>query len=126
MKAPSTTALDKNFRLWVSYRPSCLSGLFTEYVDGVGRNPACHVRRSASSGTGYKGLFQCIPMRQDEHLCQHNQGEAEALFRYGPLGAEMPTVEEAKEWFDEQVVLYRQRWLISLTSELQEIVREAL
>ncbi len=122
----SLEALDKRYRDWISHRPSCLSGLFSEYVDGVGRTIACHTRRAATSGTAYKPLFACLPLRHDEHLCQHQHGEAEALKRYGPVSIDEPTVEEAKTWFDVQTALYREHWLRTLTPELQEIVREAL
>lgn len=98
---------DEAFKAWIRLQPSCLTGRFTQWVDGVGMNPACHVRRAATSGTAFKAPLSCVPLHQEEHLVQHGQGEAACLERY--LGGTW-SVETAKEFFDSQVVKYREEW----------------
>lgn len=98
---------DKAFREWVQRQPSCISGQFSEYVNGEGRNPACHVRRASRSGIAFKGELCCVPMTHAEHAYQHQHGEAACLRKF--LGGEWH-VDEAKDWFDEQVMKYRQMW----------------
>lgn len=100
---------DDAFRAWIQRQPSCLSGRFSESVDGECRNLACHVRRAGSSGTGYKGLFSCVPMTDEEHKLQHHYGELSCLFSCKPdLG--IGTFHEAKVWFDQQAAKYREEW----------------
>lgn len=98
---------DKAFREWISRQPSCLSGGFSEFVNGEGRNPACHVRRSSTSGTGFKAPYACVPLTSVEHALQHQRGEAACLEAY--LGG-VWTAEAAKAWFNEQVAKYRAEW----------------
>lgn len=98
---------DKRFREWVQRQPSCISGRFSEYVHGEGRNPACHVRRASRSGIAFKGDFCCVPMTQAEHLTQHQKGEAGCLAEH--LGGQW-TRETAAAWFDDQAKAYRERW----------------
>ncbi|OJW21186.1 MAG: hypothetical protein BGO49_24545 [Planctomycetales bacterium 71-10] len=102
---------DAEFRAWVQRQPSCLSGRYSEWLEsGEGRNPACHVRRAASSGTGFKASYSCIPMTQLEHHLQHQHGEVGVLERFVPkIGGW--TVEEAKDWFDRKVIEYRRVWV---------------
>lgn len=98
---------DKAYRDWISRQPSCISGEFSEYVNGEGRNPACHVRRASTSGTAYKAKYSCVPMTTEEHNFQHAHGETACLVRYAKLNLTTP---EAKQWFDNQVVKYREMW----------------
>ena len=86
---------DQEYRAWIQKHPSCISGRFSEYVNGEGRNPACHVRRAKNSGTGYKAEFSCVPLTQAEHNLQHQHGE---------------TYFHPKEWWDAQVEKYRRLW----------------
>ena len=45
---------DEDFLAWVRTMPSILTGTYSEYVNGEGRNEACHVRRvHAGAGTAY-------------------------------------------------------------------------
>lgn len=67
---------DAQYRHWISYQPSCYSGDFSEWVNGVGRSIAAHVRRSSNSGTGMKPEYSCIPLTHDEHMLQHREGES--------------------------------------------------
>lgn len=98
---------DKAFREWVQTQPSCVSGQFSEFVHGEGRSIAAHVRRSRDAGTGYKPLFSAVPLTDAEHRVQSNNGEAACLRKF--LGGEWH-VDDAKSWFDEQVVKYREEW----------------
>ena len=86
---------DKAFRAWIQCQPSCLSGKFSEYVNGEGRSVAAHVRRAGKSGIADKAPFSCVPLTQAEHLLQHQHGEA----HFHP-----------KAWWDAKVVEYRERW----------------
>jgi hypothetical protein len=89
---------DKAFREWVQRQPSCLSGRFSEWVDGEGRCLAAHVRRAGESGTAFKALYACVPLTRQEHDLQHQQGESALA---------------SKEWFDEQRFRYLMLWLNS-------------
>lgn len=99
---------DTDFRKWINTLPSCISGNYSEYVDGIGYNPACHVRRAKTSGTAYKAEYSCVPMTHAEHFTQHAHGEAQCLRDY--LGGEW-TRESAAEWFDKQAMRYRDAWM---------------
>jgi hypothetical protein len=110
---------DKVYREWIQRRPSCISGRFSEYVNGEGRCVAAHVRRAKNSGTAFKAGFSCVPLTQEEHLTQHQRGELQCLLTHlsrrqildlfaGRNEAEWPML--AKQWFDEQVVKYREQW----------------
>jgi len=100
---------DEAYREWIRRQPSCISGRFSEWVDGEGRCIAAHVRRAATSGTAFKASFSCVPLTNAEHLVQHQKGEAACLDEFfGGVGSY--TAERAKEWFDEQTAKYRERW----------------
>lgn len=68
--------LDKEFRRWIQTLPSCISGDYSEWVHGEGRNIAAHVRRAGNSGTAHKPLFSCVPLTHNEHMKQHQEGES--------------------------------------------------
>lgn len=101
---------DSAFRQWISTLPSFLDGTYAEYVNGQGRNAACHVRRASSSGTGFKADYQCVPMTHEQHNIQHCNGELECLLRFNRLQEFTPTVEGAKACFDEAVKFYVELW----------------
>ena len=89
-------AKDKKFREWVSRQPSCISGGYSEWVNGEGRNIACHIRRvSRGAGTGIKPLFSCVPMTNEEHMNTHRFGEE---YYHWP------------EWFDKKADEYLAMW----------------
>ena len=89
---------DKQYRRWISHQPSCVSGMFSEWVDGIGRTEAAHVRRAGQSGTGYKAEYSCVPLTRQEHADQHQHGES----YFG-----------GKEFFDAQRLKYLIRWIAS-------------
>jgi hypothetical protein len=93
-----TKGTDKAYRRWISFQPSCISGCFAESVAGMGRNPACHVRRAGKSGTDFKEPYACAPLTHEEHRLQHAQGE---------------TYFAEKEWWDKQRIKYLEMWLDS-------------
>lgn len=96
---------DKDFQAWVRRQPSCISGDFSEWVDGQGRNEFCHVRRVANgSGMGIKPLFSGVPMTHTEHAMQHQYGEAYLLAAYGII------TDDAAAWFAAQAAAYLDRW----------------
>jgi hypothetical protein len=104
---------DDAFRAWIQTLPSCLSGCFSETVNGEGRNLACHVRRAGESGTGYKALFSCVPMTDEEHRYQHQYGELSCLLYFGVPLYQHPDRDEvanAKHWFEERAKKYRDEW----------------
>ncbi len=86
---------DDTFRAWVQRQPSAVSGDFSEYVNGEGRNIAAHVRRAGESGTGYKAEYACIPLTNDEHQLQHQKGES-------AIGG--------REWCDKMRIKYVEDW----------------
>lgn len=101
---------DKQFLEWLSYQPSCLDGAFNQWIDGVGRNIACHVRRANNSGTGIKPQFSAVPMTDAQHKLQSQKGEVEVISKYFP---ELWNPEMAKQWFDNQVENHVMWWIES-------------
>jgi hypothetical protein len=89
---------DAEYRAWVQKQPSCVSGKFSEYVNGEGRCLAAHVRRSRDSGTAFKAEYSCVPLTREEHDLQHQKGE---------------TALKPKEWFDLKRLQYLRRWVAS-------------
>ena len=99
---------DKKYLEWLRTQPSCISGEYSEYVNGQGMNPACHVRRANNSGTGYKPKFSAIPLTHKEHGIQHQYGEA-ALLNTKPIKT-MDELHNAKEWFEKKATEYYEKW----------------
>lgn len=96
---------DKAFQEWVRTQPSCISGGFSEWVDGVGRNEYCHVRRVANgAGVGIKPPFSGVPMTHAEHAMQHQHGEAHLLAAYGIIA------DDAAAWFAAKADEYFQQY----------------
>lgn len=98
---------DEGFIEWVRTQPSALTGNYSEWVNGEGRNPACHIKRAATGGTAFKPKFACIPLTHEEHAYQHQHGEAACLTRF--LGGTW-TRETAADWFDHQAEHHRKIW----------------
>jgi hypothetical protein len=110
---------DAEFLDWIRAQPSCVSGLFSEYVDGQGRCVAAHVRRASNAGTGHKPLFSAVPLTDEEHKLQHQHGE------HGLLCLTRPgqwTRLLAAQWFEEQAKHYLGKWY--QTRERRERVSE--
>lgn len=110
---------DARFREWVQTKPSCISGDFSEYVNGEGRNIAAHIRRAKHSGTSFKPLFSCVPLTDREHRLQSNSGELACLKAYlrgddrhffAYLCEASDEVQVAKNWFDMQAKRYLAEW----------------
>jgi len=113
---------DKAYREFIQTLPSCIDGKsYSQWIPELGewRNPACHVRRAGRSGTAYKELYAEIPLTNEQHAYQHQHGELACLLKYtrdpqlkatllnaSPVEAERI----AGEWFDAQVVKYREMW----------------
>lgn len=90
------------FTAWIQRQPSCISGRFSEYVNGEGRCIACHVERvSRGSGKGIKSKKSLVPMDFKEHVLQHSKGE---------------TALRPKEWFENKADEYYAMWEASLLS----------
>lgn len=97
---------DNDFIKWVRRQPSCVSGSFSEWVDGEGRCEFAHVRRvSRGSGTGIKPMFSGVPLTHDEHAMQHEKGEAYLLAAYGII------TDDAVAWFEAQADEYLKRFM---------------
>jgi hypothetical protein len=88
---------DAEFRAWIQRQPSCISGEFSEYVDGDGRCLAAHYRTAENSGTGFKPPYSCIPLTRKEHDEQHRVGQF--AFR-------------SRDWWESMVLRYLRMWLI--------------
>jgi len=88
---------DDEFLAYIRKFPSCLSNVYSEYVNGEGRCEAAHVRR-AYSGAGVAGKppYSAIPLTNWEHAMQHQKGE----------GVFCPP-----EWYDSQVKKYLIMWI---------------
>ncbi len=87
---------DEIYRAWIQLQPSCISGQFSEWVNGIGKCVAAHVRRVKwGGGIAHKPKFCYLPMTQREHLLQHQHGES----YFGP-----------PEWFEEKVLFYQEKY----------------
>lgn len=86
---------DAKYRAWIQTQPSALSGQQDYCDDGIMRCEAAHFRTAATSGTGFKAPYSCIPLTHDEHQLQHGQGASE-------LGD--------KEWWWHQVDHHLRKW----------------
>lgn len=96
---------DRAFQDWVRRQPSCISGGFSEWVDGEGRCEFAHVRRVClGSGTGIKPLFAGVPLTHAEHTMQHERGEAYVLAAFGIV------VDDAAAWFEAKAAEYLFLW----------------
>lgn len=103
---------DKQYREYIQHQPSCISGEFSEWVNGEGRCIAAHVRRAGESGVGCKAEYACVPLTQAEHDLQHQCGER-ASIEVTNNYCHWVTPKEAKAWFDEQRVRYLKMWIAS-------------
>lgn len=85
---------DKEFATWIQTMPCIICGN-ADLVEETGEMvcEAAHVRRSSSSGTGYKGLYMRVPLCHKHHLEQHGQGEQD------------------RELFDTQAAQHRHDWV---------------
>ena len=99
---------DDRFLDWIRRQESCLSGGYSEFFYGEGRCVPAHVRRAREAGTAYKPPYSAVPLLDEEHRVQSNQGEKACLERY--LGGKW-TAEEAKAFFDAKRIEYLQRWI---------------
>ena len=116
LKAKGT---DKQYTRFVQSLPSVISGNYSEWVNGEGKNPACHVRRASTSGIAYKPPYSAIPLTHEEHALQHQKGEWHCLLRFLPQAQlneqffkpDKPNELIAKEWFDEMINEVRLKWL---------------
>lgn len=91
---------DDQYQAWIRKQPSCISGRYSEWVNGEGRCEYAHVRRAKDGGTGYKPLFSGVPLTHEEHAMQHQKGEAYTLAAYGII------TEDAKAWFEQKAEEY--------------------
>lgn len=86
---------DIDYQDYIRTQPSCVSGACpVEFA---------HVRRIENgSGMGIKPEYSGVPLTHEEHMQQHNEGES-------ALGG--------REFFDKQLVKYRQAWIKSVIYE---------
>lgn len=93
-------SLDKQFQEWTRLKPSCVSGRFSYYENGQGKNECSHVRRvNKGAGTSVKPLMSCVPLTSYEHHIQTVKGEAALLDMMQPKLTPW-TAQEAKIWFE--------------------------
>lgn len=87
---------DEEYLAWVRLQPSAYSGKFSEYLCGIGKCEAAHVRRVANgSGTSIKPPYSAIPLTGEEHTLQSVKGES-AL--------------NPQDWWDKKRIDYLQKW----------------
>lgn len=90
---------DKQFRRWVNEQPSCISGQFSEWHDGIGYCEAAHVRLVKwGAGMGKKNEYACVPLTRSEHREQHQRGYE----YFAPM-----------DWWEEQSLKYLRLWINS-------------
>ncbi len=94
-KAPERVYLD-----WLIIQPSALDGALGNWNMDLGRweNEPAHFRTAQNSGVGAKPPYQAIPLTSEQHKLQHSIG----TFDFRP-----------REWWEENVSKYLQRWLDS-------------
>lgn len=101
-----TDAQEREFLAWVRKLPSCLTG----------QTPcqACHVLRvNQGSGKGIKPKLMAVPMTAGEHRDQTNHGYLYAINKYASRLL-IDTEQDAIEWFENQALRYRKRFLNDL------------
>lgn len=76
IKRKKSKRQDQAFLDWLTTIPCCVCGKFSEWLNGIGKSIACHVRRSNNSGVAYKPLYSAVPMCHTCHTKQHQQGES--------------------------------------------------
>jgi len=109
---------DKEYLEWLSFQPSCIDGTFNQYVDGIGRNIACHVRRASNSGTSAKPVYSAVAMTDAQHKIQSTKGEAWVLSDYRQDCSNYTNL-KAKKWFDIAASQSLERWIVSKTNPQQ-------
>jgi hypothetical protein len=94
----SALASEKEYKRFIESQPSCISGRYSEFVNGEPKNIACHIRRvKFGSGTAKKNSwFYTVPMTSEEHQKQHNSGESSL---------------RTKDWFEEKLVYYLTKFI---------------
>ena len=111
---------DAAFLAWIRTQSSCITGR-GDWVENLGENrcDAAHVRRANTFGTAFKAEFSAVPLTHFEHDIQTRLGELTCLMEFLGKGEIRrlfygkpyeDRVIAAKEWFDAQVLIYRQRW----------------
>ena len=91
---------DVKYQAWCRTQVCAHTGQMGSDCDSI---VFAHVRRSATSGTGYKAPFMGIPLLNSVHLQQHHQGEA--------------TLFGSKDWMDKQRDDHVSRWMASFFGE---------
>jgi len=88
---------DTEYLDWLRCWPSCLSGAYSEVVNGEGKCEAAHVRRVASgAGVAIKPEYSAVPLTHDEHNLQHQKGESAFT---------------SPEWFEREANRYLAMWI---------------
>ena len=94
-----TYGTDAEYRLWLTFQPSCIDGDFSEWPNGEGRNVACHVRSvKAGAGVATKPPFSAVPMTDRQHKLTHQHGNC----YFGP-----------PEFWQREAKLHLMRWIAS-------------
>ncbi len=84
------------YTAWIQMQRSCISGRFSEYVNGEGRCVAAHHRTIArGAGTGIKPPFSLYPLTDLEHKLCHQHG---------------PSYFKPHDWWEEQAIKYYEKW----------------
>ena len=84
----SALGTDEDYLAWVRRQPCARTGSDNGVV-------AAHVRRAGHAGTGFKPTYSAIPLHDDLHRLQHQQGES-AVADTG--------------WWDRQAYEHAKRW----------------
>jgi hypothetical protein len=90
---------DKLFLEFIRRQDTCLP----RWAGDKSRTVAAHVRRSSNSGTGTKPEYSAIPLTDEQHRYQHQQGETALVNRC--LGENMDR-HEAHQIIDEKAQFY--------------------
>lgn len=73
-RASALEKLDVQFLEWLRKQPCCICSDFREYVHGIGRSQAAHVRLGGRGAVADKPLFSAVPLCNDDHGLQHQAG----------------------------------------------------
>lgn len=88
---------DAEYQEYVRRWPSCVSGAYAYWKDGVGYSEYSHHRTvEGGAGVARKPEYSGRPLTSAEHALTHQKGES---------------VFAPKEWWDEQSAIYLCRWL---------------
>lgn len=88
---------EESYYSWLRRFPSCLTGVYSEFVHGAGRCEVAHVRHvSMGAGVSEKPPYWAVPLTHEEHSHTHKRGDSSIM--------------SAEKW-DQKAARYLVNWI---------------